>query len=140
MNLYGYVGENPVLMTDPYGWKTFSCKKPLSIGGTGSRSGPDVPGNPLYHQYTCTLDSSGKMVCGGQDRRGSALGSPGKPSNDSYDSRYCEEELDDYSCYEQCLQDEWVKPRPKYGIPLGTDCQEYDDDINKKCRQRCGVG
>ena len=39
----------------------------------------------------------------------------------------CEETQPDNACFEQCLIDEWAKPRPKYGIPFGTDCQEYDD-------------
>ena len=43
----------------------------------------------------------------------------------------------DNDCLEQCLIDEWTKPRPKYGIPFGTDFQEYDDDVNARCRNRC---
>lgn len=139
INPYVYVQNNPANWTDPFGLKTYKCKKPLSIGGTGTRSGPDVPGNPLYHQWSCTIDRLGNVVCGGQDRSGRATGSPGIPSNDVYDPQYCEESLGDYACFETCLQQGWASSRPRYGIPFGTDCQEYDDDVNKKCRQKCGV-
>jgi RHS repeat-associated protein len=50
-NLYQYA-QNPLRWADPLGLKTFMCKKPLkAFGGEGERSGPDIWGNPLYHQY-----------------------------------------------------------------------------------------
>ncbi|WP_029914165.1 RHS repeat-associated core domain-containing protein [Pelobacter seleniigenes] len=139
VNVYRYVGNNSANEIDPLGLKTYLCKKPLSFGGTGIKSGPDIPGNPLYHQWSCVVTRSGSIVCGGQDRSGKVTGSPGKPSNDTFSSKYCEESLPDYDCFEKCLQNEWSKPRPYYGIPFGTDCQEYDDRINLYCRQSCGV-
>lgn len=36
------------------------------------------------------------------------------------------------------MEAEWNKPRPMYGIPFGTDCQEYDDKVNETCRKQCG--
>ncbi|HXM83987.1 MAG TPA: Ig-like domain-containing protein [Burkholderiales bacterium] len=136
---YLYVGANPLSWTDPFGLKAVQCRKPLdSMGGTGTRSGPDIWGNPAYHQYSCVIDANGQITCGGQDRTGSALGSPGKPSKDTYDPQRCEPTYDN-KCFDDCLKNEWKKPRPKYGIPFGTDCQEYDDDVNSRCRKKCGL-
>lgn len=43
-------------------------------------------------------------------------------------------------CYESCIIEEWTNDRPIYGIgPQGTDCQEYDDEIHKKCKKKCPV-
>lgn len=87
-----------------------------------------------YHQYSCVVDKDGKSTCGGQDR---GEGGKGKPSNDSMDKGTCKETQPDNTCYEKCMTDEWKKPRPDYGIPIGTDCQEYDDNTNKLCLKQC---
>ncbi|MEK6777632.1 MAG: RHS repeat-associated core domain-containing protein, partial [bacterium] len=140
INLFVYVANTPVLYSDPSGLITYQCRKPIDpVGGKGKRSGPDIPGNPLYHQYSCVIDSAGNITCGGQDRTGSGAGSAGKASNDTYNSDRCEKVQDDNQCFEQCLKDEWLTKRPWYGIPFGTDCQEYDDDVNMSCRKKCGL-
>ena len=88
-----------------------------------------------YHKYTC-IDINGTMICRGQDRSGSALGSPSKESIDKYVPGKCRRRSSN-SCFEQYILDEWKKPRPWYGIPFGTDCQEYDDYINNRCWEKC---
>ncbi|EFF9657458.1 protein rhsC, partial [Escherichia coli] len=66
-NFYQYP-LNPISNIDPLGLETLKCIKPLhSMGGTGERSGPDIWGNPFYHQYLCVPDGKGDYTCGGQD-------------------------------------------------------------------------
>ncbi len=137
LNTYIYAENNPVIFSDPLGLKTLVCTKPLdALGGDGTRSGPDIWGNPLYHQYICV--KNGKVtVCGGQDRSDGSWG-PGKPSNDKYDPKRCEEEEPGNACIEQCLISEFGKPRPWYGLfGPGTNCQEWVDDTLRKCRKQC---
>lgn len=142
VNRYSYVGAMPTIFTDPLGLKTYQCKKPLSFGGDGRRSGPDIWGNPLYHQWSCVVrikpDGTSDIHCGGQDRSGSAAWSDGKPSHDSFSPELCDEERPDDDCFEKCMKDGWSKPRPKYGIgPQGTDCQEFDDGLHSNCNSHC---
>lgn len=80
-----------------------------------------------------------EKLCGGQDRGEKGKG---KPTNDVLDppgGAECTETQPDNPCFEQCLKTEWAKPRPDYGIPVGKDCQDYDDDVNKTCRQECQI-
>ena len=138
LNLYGFVQNNPTGNTDPLGLKTMRCTKPLhSLGPKWGPIGYKY-GTQLYHQYSCVVDKNGIVTCGGQDRGENGAG---KPSNDVLDppDGQCEETQPDNDCFEQCLIDEWAKPRPPYGIPFGTDCQEYDDDVNKRCRKQCKI-
>lgn len=142
MNLYAYVGGNPINWIDPEGLTTSMCTAPLhAIGGKGKKSGWDVKGNPLYHKYLCVDDGNGGKTCGGQDQRGKKwydpISGPGKPSNDSYDKDRCEEAEPDDKCIENCLLRKFGEPRPGYGIPFGTDCQEWADDALEYCRDRC---
>ncbi len=81
-NLYQYP-VNPIQYIDPLGLETLKCVKPLhSMGGTGEKSGPDIWGNPFYHQYVCVPDGADGHKCGGQDQRGEVFGDgmwgPGK--------------------------------------------------------------
>lgn len=142
INTYAYSDGSPTTKTDPLGLATFACTKPLhALGGEGTRSGPDIWGNPLYHQYLCINDGKGGYTCGGQDQRGQKwydpINGPGKPSNDKYDPQTCEQKEPDNNCIEQCLLKKFAGPRPRYGIPFGTDCQEWSDDALKDCQKQC---
>ncbi|MFO0775967.1 MAG: RHS repeat-associated core domain-containing protein [Nitrospiraceae bacterium] len=143
-NLYQYTGSNPIKYTDPTGLETYRCRRPLrGDPGANQRNGPDICGNPFYHQYSCTRDPNGRLVCGGQGFSGanflSTAGKPTSPEKDYFSSDSCRESEGNNSCFEQCLQYEWMQPRPRYGIPFGTDCQEYDNDVNARCRKVCGL-
>lgn len=149
-NTFSYVDNSPLSAVDMLGLESYQCRRPLKQKpGDKQRNLIDVVGNPLYHQYSCTRDVTGKLVCGGQGLAGNGmrgvpdwLTSPGKPTSpkdDYYNPASCEKSQPDNKCFEKCLIDEWAKPRPRYGIPFGTDCQEYDDDVNARCRKKCGL-
>ena len=141
VNLYRYVGNNPVNYVDPLGLETYQCTKPLDavtkkFGSEVSEwAYKNVP--YAYHQYSCVVFSNGALQCGGQDRAASPLWGPGKPSNDTFRPVSCKQSQPDNDCFERCLIDEWSKPRPQFGIPIGKDCQNYDDDVNKRCLKKC---
>ena len=136
INLYAYVGNNTVSRIDPLGLKTWKCKKALhALGGTGERSGPDVPGNPLYHEYYC-VEANGQTTCYGQDRQSGPWGL-GKLSNDSFDPNNCKE-ISSNGCIEECLKKNGGGKRPWYGLcGPGTNCQEWANDAIDACNKEC---
>jgi RHS repeat-associated protein len=133
LNLYAFVENNSVNRTDPEGLDGFSCMKPLhALGGQGRRSGPDIWGNPLYHQYLC-VQIGGKMVCGGQDRRGNPFWSAGRPSNDTYSEPNCDP-FPTTPAQDQCVADRFKGGRPQYGLlGPGTNCQEWAREVLHQC-------
>jgi hypothetical protein len=95
----------------------------------------------LYHQYLCVPNGKGGYTCGGQDQRGKKwtdpFNGPGAPSNDEFDKNRCSKVEPDNKCLEDCLRNAIDGPRPRYGIPFGTDCQEWVDDQLKRCKAQC---
>lgn len=65
------------------------------------------------------------------------LGKASFPERDNEENSQCENIDDDEGrCFEQYVLEQWAKPRPSYAIgPLGTDCQEYSQDVVRTCRQ-----
>jgi RHS repeat-associated protein len=142
LSTYGYGDGAPLGKKDAHGLATYMCRKPLhACGNTGNeRCFADIPGNPFYHQYLCVIEPNGNVTCGGQDRAGNPFSSAGKPSEDYYPFNrpdMCRNE-DPRECVDKCVQRRVRSPeRPRYGIPFGTDCQEWSDDVLLQCRNEC---
>ncbi|EOP3935469.1 rhs element protein RhsC, partial [Escherichia coli] len=151
-NFYQYP-LNPISNIDPLGLETLKCIKPLhSMGGTGERSGPDIWGNPFYHQYLCVPDGKGDYTCGGQDQRGESKGNglwgPGKASNDTKEAAgRCDLVETDNSCVENCLKGKFKEVRPRYSVlpdiftpinlGLFKNCQDWSNDSLETCKMKC---
>jgi RHS repeat-associated protein len=142
---YNYSEAAPTMEEDPFGLAVYACMQPLHfLGGRGLRSGPDIPGNPLYHHYICVLGPDGKWVCGGQDRREGPFG-PGKPSDDSYKLDNCSRIAEDNGCNDRCLMQKLADPnRPDYWLiggggrrGGGFNCQQWVAKIVSDCKREC---
>jgi RHS repeat-associated protein len=102
LNLYGFVGDDPIDWVDPFGLDTYMCTKPLDAisgqGSPGKKTGPDILGNPLYHQYIC-IEKEGAIICGGHSmvdedqERFPWLWGTGTPSKDEFVADRCDLEF-----------------------------------------------
>lgn len=101
----------------------------------------------LNHTYVCVGEGS-NMTCGSATASSGGIlsnifmGSPGAPTTsdtDYYQSDACERRQGQDSCIESCIANALNIPtRPKYGVgPVGTDCQEYTENIVRICEKRC---
>ena len=142
MNTYTYVEGNPLSWSDPFGLRASYCQRPL-----GDYSGQNGGGPPLFnHQFICVTLPDGTVRCDSTNNPDNdtnpltpAPGVPSRPDRDNENVAQCENIDDDSDrCFEECVLDQWTRPRPDYAIgPLGTDCQEYSQDIVEICRTRC---
>jgi RHS repeat-associated protein len=140
INTYSYVENNPLTLIDPEGLDAYRCRRTL-----GNKPGEGtLYGRATQHWYSCVVEDDGASSCGGQTMTGSALGSPGRPTTpeeDYYHPEACGLTEKDNDCFDSCLKDEWQKPRPQYAVVWGrgTHCQEYDNDVNSRCRKQCAL-
>ena len=143
INPYAYAYDDPVRFSDPMGLDVHMCKRPLRVlGGSGTRSGPDIFGNPLYHQYACVV-IGGTQICGGQTIERASESEwwpwgPGLRSDDRFNPDTCTKR-DDSVCMDNCMMSAIANPyRPSYGLfGPGTNCQEWADDALAQCRRKC---
>lgn len=141
---YSYVGGNPLNWSDPLGL-VYYCTAPLHTWPGGDLNGI----GPFHHAFLC--DSSGS-VCGGQDRIGNGLLSPGRPSvGDRFNSDRCER-LTDSDCINRCVIGKIQNPnRPTYtvlynpigsilavlGVPVTQNCQDWARTTYLRCGLEC---
>lgn len=142
INLFSYSFSRPLRYIDPLGLASYVCDRPLkALGGEGTKSGPDEPTNPLFHQYFCVVTPDGTTDCHGQTAATKFPWGPGEPTtpeDDYFDQKRCKEIEPDNDCFEKCLQERGSESRPAYGLvgPL-TNCKEWTGDAVIGCRQRC---
>jgi RHS repeat-associated protein len=144
INPYIYAYDDPLRFSDPKGLDVYMCKRPLrALGGSGTRSGPDIFGNPLYHQYACVV-IGGTQICGGQtiersrERDWWPWGPGLRTTDDRFNPDTCTK-LDESVCMDNCMMSAIANPyRPSYGLfGPGTNCQGWVDDALAKCRRTC---
>jgi len=142
VSTYGYALQNPLLLFDPNGLRSWYCQRPLCPAGTNCTTGERGP--PVTnHQYLCATRWDGSIECGGQSSDKptdfTSPGRPTRPDEDAYNPNSCDQVDDDKDrCLERCLLTNFKKPRPTYGIgPQATDCQEWADDTLWGCQVHC---
>jgi len=142
ISTFGYVGGSPLDRFDLRGLETYMCTGKLhaltkKFSDRFSQFAHDhVPF--AHHQWLCVKGADGKMTCGGQDQRGKEWYDPirgeGRRSRDDFDENTCTMVEREDRELENCLLRKIEGPRPPYGIPFGTDCQEWSDQVLRECK------
>ena len=129
-NLYRYIVNNPINLTDPYGLLVKRCNRPLKF------LPPDLfyPSLGVSHSFLCV-----NGVCSGQP-------SPGEDPGESEEGASCEvvpppEGKDEEQsqrrseCFDMCVERILEGPRPLY-TPLST-CHHYATNTLYMCNIQC---
>jgi hypothetical protein len=146
VNFFGYVYNNPVVMTDALGLDAYICKVPAKgdpKDKNDTRYGPDVFGNPIYHQYICIVNPDGSSSCGGKRPRSQppdmTTPVPSEPSEDYYERGRCSQASKaPGSCFENCLKQRIDPKTPRGGYRVyGANCQDWVTDQYWGCMTEC---
>lgn len=120
----------------------YQCKRKL--GDTQSRNGAPKqvgPLLPLFHEYLCVRTSKG-YVCGGHTTSGNLMyGNGAQDTQSVYSANLCQPISGDF-CVARCVAQQLANTtRPSYSVktPLGTDCQEWGDQVATQCVSQCSV-
>jgi hypothetical protein len=124
------------------GLKGLYCTRPL-----GDYTGQNGGGWLFFrHEFICVTKPDGTLKCDSTNNRYGDKNplfpdpaEPSKPERDDPNRSSCKDIDDDKDqCFEQCVIEEWRKPRPPYAIGiLGVDCQEYSQAIVFSCKTQC---
>ncbi len=139
MNLFLHAGGDPLNALDATGLATYRCERPLRDYDNTSmdddrKNGPDVSGNPFYHEYTCVQQGK-HMICNGHGPRG--------PTHDVYSPYRCDKTHEDDVCLESCVASRLESnERPDYsyqGDPFGPpNCKDWARTNIAECEDACG--
>lgn len=142
LNVYGYVQNNSINFTDPFGLLA-QCRT-----GLDSLLGFQI--GPAHHEYQCWTDSSGETTCRGFGRdpnsnivdalTGTVAGKIIKDSeNVSHGKSTCTTD-DKNKCMDQCAESAWQRLENTqlfYSVKYGADCQTVQQGIYAYCKQEC---
>ncbi|MBX7149280.1 hypothetical protein K1X76_09340 [bacterium] len=121
----------------------YQCIRPLAIpwlDQQGKKTGSELEENPLYHQYSCInpKEKYSQLICLGLTTNSkNHVAGNGVGQLETYSVDECTFVADD-RCISDCIEEEWLKEKPDYTlVGLGTNCQEYDNNIHEVCHDRC---
>jgi RHS repeat-associated protein len=140
-NLYGYVDNDPINLTDPAGLETFDC----TIHLMGGRN-PDHWGRATgfyYHEYLCVInEKTGQVVCGGQGPPKDSR-TPASDDHRAFSRKMCTQKSRHDECFDKCVQGFLQMPdedRPPYSMSSddgGINCHGWAQGVLDYCKQKC---
>jgi RHS repeat-associated protein len=133
MNMYRYVGNDPIDFHDPRGTATYTCYKPL-------QSLSPFQSGSISHSYVC-VTQGGHVICGSFNPTGSMGGSPGcNDPSDTLDPTECRQDYGDDACMESCVATTAESPqRPWYSV-VSYNCHDWTQDTEQSCFKQCHPG